>query len=97
MKPDRLDSPKHIARVCWKNLVKPSVSGVFNSHLQKTFNHTSLVVMSFASFLPGIYSSLLKVNYHISKCGITRAGSYKGGWFYCEWCLRTDGVVQQRE
>ncbi|KAK3571523.1 hypothetical protein QTP86_012904 [Hemibagrus guttatus] len=36
--PDRLGRPKHIVRVCWEHLADPSVRGVFNSHLQESFN-----------------------------------------------------------
>ncbi|KAK3558852.1 hypothetical protein QTP86_030442 [Hemibagrus guttatus] len=36
--PDRLGRPKRIVRVCWERLADPSVRGVFNSHLQESFN-----------------------------------------------------------
>ncbi|KAK3515774.1 hypothetical protein QTP70_031824, partial [Hemibagrus guttatus] len=33
-----LGRPKRIVRVCWERLADPSVRGVFNSHLQESFN-----------------------------------------------------------
>ena len=43
-KPDRQGWPKRGVRVCWERLAEDPVKMVFNSHLQRSFNHILEVV-----------------------------------------------------
>ena len=48
-KPDTPGKPKRGVRVCWEHLAKDPVKMVYNSHLQRSFNHIPDVVRSMES------------------------------------------------
>ncbi|KAK3559351.1 hypothetical protein QTP86_012808 [Hemibagrus guttatus] len=79
--PNRLGRPKHIVRVCWERL--PSVRGVFNSHLQESFNQILREVRDIESEWTMFSSSI--VDAAIRSCGHKVSGAGSGGNAQTQW------------
>ncbi|KAK3524817.1 hypothetical protein QTP86_007595 [Hemibagrus guttatus] len=75
--PDRLGRPKRIVRVCWERLADPSVRGVFNSHLRKSFNQILREVGDIESEWTMFSTSI--VDAAIRSCGRKVSGAGRGG------------------
>ncbi|KAK3561419.1 hypothetical protein QTP86_002547 [Hemibagrus guttatus] len=94
--PDRLGRPKRIVRVCWERLADPSVKGVFNSHLQESFNQIPREVGDIESEWTMFSSSI--VDAAIRSCGRKVSGAGRGGnprtqW----WTLEVRDAVKLKE
>ncbi|KAK3574423.1 hypothetical protein QTP86_006591 [Hemibagrus guttatus] len=81
--PDRLGRPKRIVRVCWEHLADPSVRGVFNSHLRKSFNQIPREVGDIESEWTMFSSSI--VDAAIRSCGRKVSGAGRGGNPQTQW------------
>ncbi|KAK3553775.1 hypothetical protein QTP70_009301 [Hemibagrus guttatus] len=81
--PDRLGRPKRIVRVCWERLADPSVRGVFNSHLRKSFNQIPREVGDIESEWTMFSSSI--VDAAIRSCGRKVSGAGCGGNPRTQW------------
>ncbi|KAK3526805.1 hypothetical protein QTP70_033550 [Hemibagrus guttatus] len=81
--PDRLGRPKRIVRVCWEHLADPSVRGVFNSHLQESFNQILREVGDIESERTMFSSSI--VDAAIRSCGRKVSGAGRGGNPRTQW------------
>ncbi|KAK3550807.1 hypothetical protein QTP70_005714 [Hemibagrus guttatus] len=81
--PDRLGRPKHIVRVCWEHLADPSVRGVFNSHLQESFNQIPREVGDIESEWTMFSSSI--VDAAIRSCGRKVSGASRSGNPRTQW------------
>ncbi|KAK3509607.1 hypothetical protein QTP70_006811 [Hemibagrus guttatus] len=81
--PDRLGRPKCIVRVCWERLADSSVRGVFNSHLQESFNQIPREVGDIESEWTMFSSSI--VDTAIRSCGRKVSGAGRGGNPRTQW------------
>ncbi|KAK3533908.1 hypothetical protein QTP70_034895, partial [Hemibagrus guttatus] len=81
--PDRLGRPKRIVRVCWECLADPSVRGVFNSHLRKSFNQIPREVGDIESEWTMFSTSI--VDAAIQSCGRKVSGAGRGGNPRTQW------------
>ncbi|KAK3565371.1 hypothetical protein QTP86_007107 [Hemibagrus guttatus] len=81
--PDRIGSPKRIVRVCWECLADPSVRGVFNSHLQESFNQIPREVGDIESEWTMFSSSIVDAD--IRSCGRKVSGAGRGGNPRTQW------------
>ncbi|KAK3538163.1 hypothetical protein QTP70_032557 [Hemibagrus guttatus] len=81
--PDKLGRPKSIVRVCWERLAEPSVRGVFNSHLQESFNQIPKEVGDIESEWT-MYSSSI-VDTAIWSSGRKASGTGRGGNPRTQW------------
>ncbi|KAK3562875.1 hypothetical protein QTP86_011117 [Hemibagrus guttatus] len=81
--PDKLGRPKSIVRVCWERLAEPSIRGVFNSHLQESFNQIPKEVGDIESEWT-MYSSSI-VDTAIWSSGRKASGTGRGGNPRTQW------------
>ncbi|KAK3525519.1 hypothetical protein QTP86_033933 [Hemibagrus guttatus] len=95
--PDRLGRPKRIVRVCWERLADPSVGGVFNSHLQESFNQIPREVGDIESEWTMFSSSI--VDAAIRGCGHKVSGAGRGGNPRTQWWTQEvrDAVKLKKE
>ncbi|KAK3515853.1 hypothetical protein QTP70_034764, partial [Hemibagrus guttatus] len=81
--PDRLGRPKRIVGVCGERLADPSVRGVFNSHLQESFNQIPREVGDIESEWTMFSSSI--VDAAIRSCGRKVSGAGRGSNPRTQW------------
>ncbi|XP_029977141.1 uncharacterized protein LOC115409932 [Salarias fasciatus] len=81
-KPNRLDRPKCVVRICWERPAEPSVSMVFNSHFPGSFFHVPRKAGDVESGWTMFSTSIVVA---ARSCGRKVSGACRGGNFRTRW------------